>query len=211
MRENHRTLTIRLLFFILLFLVAFPFLGAVEVNAIQLAQQPTLDRPTVTSTPIGSIVTVRSDLEQYINVRSGPGIFYEKVGVILAEQQLPAKGRSAGGDWILIEYLGVPGSVAWVYAPFVNLTPGSLPIIEPPPTPTPLYTTTIDPTLAAQFVVTSVPTRLPTFTELPPLIIPTYEDRSVGMGFGNVPIGLIILSLAAVGILFGLFSLVQGR
>ncbi|MCJ7624570.1 MAG: SH3 domain-containing protein, partial [Anaerolineaceae bacterium] len=68
----------------------------------------------MTSSPAGPFVTVRSDQEQYINVRSGPGIFYEKVGVILAGQQLPAKGRSAGGDWILVEYLGVPGSVAWV-------------------------------------------------------------------------------------------------
>jgi hypothetical protein len=186
-------------------------MGAVEANASFLAQQPTLDRPTVTSSPIGPIVTVRSDQEQYINVRSGPGIFYEKVGILLAGQQLPAKGRSAGGDWILVEYPGVPGSIAWVYSPFVNVTPGSLPIIEPPPTPTPLYTTTIDPTLAAQFVVTSVPTRLPTFTEPPPLIIPTYKDKTVGIGFSNVPLGLIILSLAAVGVLFGLFSLAQGR
>jgi len=54
----------------------------------------------------------------------------------------------------LIVYLGTPGSQGWIYAPYVSLTPGELPIIEPPPTPTPLYTTTIDPTLAAQFVMT---------------------------------------------------------
>lgn len=167
--------------------------------------------PTVTSTVGGPVVTVRSDQEQFINVRSGPGIFYDKIGVLLAGQQLPAKGRSTGGDWILVEYPGVPGSEAWVYAPFVNLTPGQLPIIEPPPTPTPLFTATIDPTLAAQFVVTSAPTRLPTFTEPAPLVISKFEEETDRGIFGNVPMGWVILSLAALGIIVGLFAWSQGN
>ena len=182
-----------------------------RVQARVLFQQPTVAMPTVTSTPGGPMVTVKSDQEQYINVRSGPGVFYDKIGVLLAGQQAPAKGRSVGGDWILIEYPGVPGGVAWVYTPYVNVTAGELSIIEPPPTPTPLVTATIDPTLAAQFVVVIEPTRLPTFTPPSPLVIPSYEtDTGLGL-INNIPLGMIIISIAALGILFGFFALSQGR
>ena len=54
-----------------------------------------------------------------------------------------------------------------------HIKPGFLPIIEPQDTPTPLVTSTIDPTLAAQFIVTAIPSRLPTFTPPSPLEIPT--------------------------------------
>ncbi len=64
----------------------------------------------------------------------------ELVGVLIAGQQAEALGRTPGGDWIQIVYAGVPGNVAWVYAPLVqiiNLGAGALPIVEPPATPTP--------------------------------------------------------------------------
>jgi hypothetical protein len=173
-------------------------------------QQGTPQPPTVTSTPQGPIVTVRSDQEAYINVRSGPGIFYEKIGVLLQGQQVPAKGRSVGGDWILVDYPGVPGGVAWVYAPFVDLTPGSLPIVEPPPTPTPLFTATIDPTLAAQFIVTLVPTGLPTYTPPAPLTIPTYVNQTQA-GLPGIPIGLLIIILLGSGLFIGLYSISRNR
>jgi len=176
-----------------------------------LAQAPTVDIPTVTSSPSGPIATVKEDAGQnQINVRSGPATYYDKVGVLLANQQVPAKGRSAGGDWILIDYPGAPGGTAWVYAPLINLTPGSLPVVAPPPTPTPLATATIDPTLAAQFVITMEPTRLPTFTEPPPLVIPTFLASSSTGTSGGVPMGLIIIGLASLGILIGIFTLAQG-
>jgi len=181
------------------------------VYAEHLAQQPTVEIPTVTSTPGGPYIIVRSDQEAYINVRSGPGIFYEKIGVLLPGQQMPAKGRSAGGDWIVIDYPGVPGSIAWVYAPFVDLTFGNLPIVEPPPTPTPLYTSTIDPTLAAQFIITSAPTRLPTYTEPAPLVIPTYEDGISGGSILGIPVGMIILVILSLGVVLGLFAFTQNR
>lgn len=185
---------------------------AFPVSANELAQVPTVAIATVTSTPSGVMITVRADADQtQINVRSGPGTYYDKVGVLLTGQQAPAKGRSPGGDWIMIEYPGVQGGLAWVFAPLVDLTPGAqLPIVAPPPTPTPLVTPTIDPTLAAQFVVTTAPTRLPTFTAPPPLAIPTFQSGS-GLHVSGVPMGLVILGLAAVGTIIGLFAFTQGR
>jgi len=185
--------------------------SVLTVQAVAEFQQPTVAIPTVTGTPQGPTVTVRQDGEPVINVRSGPGIFYTKVGVMLKGQSLPAIGKSTGGDWILIEYPGVTGGEAWVYAPFITLSPGAvLPIVEPPPSPTPLYTTTIDPTLAAQFVVTVMPTRLPTFTEPAPITIPTYEAAEWS-GTEGLPMGLVIIALFSIGAFIGLFTLAQGK
>jgi hypothetical protein len=177
------------------------------------AQIPTGSVPTVTGTPKGPVASVRPDInEDFANVRSGPGVFYPAVGVLLIGQEVPAVGKSPGGEWILIEYAGAPGGTGWVYGPYLNLTPGAnLPAVQPPPTPTPQFTPTIDPTMAAQFVVTAAPTRLPTFTPPPPLAIPTFQPVS-GFGTpGNVPMGLVILILAAMGVIIGFISVLQGR
>ncbi len=181
-----------------------------SVNAEKLMQQPTITLPTVTGTPSGVMVVVNLDQPDPINVRSGPGVLYDQIGVLLPGQKVPAKGKSAGGDWILIQYPGVTGSQGWVYAPVVSLTPGDLQIIEPPPTPTVSLTQTIDPTLAAQFIQTPIPTRMATFTPVAPLVIPTYTDYS-GSTSGAIPMGLIILILMGIGALIGLFTILQGR
>jgi hypothetical protein len=176
------------------------------------AQIPTGSIATVTSTVTGPVVSVRIDIDQpQINVRSGPGTNYEKVGVMLLGQKAVAKGRSPGGDWILIDYPGVTNGQAWVYAPLVNITPGELKIIELPPTPTPLVTVTIDPTMAAQFVITVAPSRLPTFTPAPQLAIPTYAVEGGVEDPTGIPMGIVILGLAAAGLFLGLFALAQGR
>jgi uncharacterized protein YraI len=176
---------------------------------IALAQQPTGSVPTVTGTPAGAYIIVNSDQEQ-INVRAGPSTYqYPPIGVLLAGQQVPALGRSPGGDWIQIAYAGVTGSVGWVYAPLVRLSPGAnLPIIEPPPTPTPASTPTIDPTLAAIFIVPETATRLPTFTPPPPLAIPTFTDATPAPR--GIPIGLLIFGFGFVGGLGALISFLRG-
>jgi len=97
-----------------------------------------------------------------------------------------------------------------VYAPLVDVKGGALPVVEPPATPTPAVTNTIDPTLAAQFIVTTQPTRLPTFTAPPPLAIPTFRAASSALS-SPIPMGLVIVALAALGAFLGLFSLIQGR
>jgi hypothetical protein len=192
-------------------LITFISIFALPVQASDLKQQNTSSIPTVTGTPSGVMATVLMGQENQINVRAGPGVFFEKVGILIPGQKVPVKGKSAGGDWILIEYVGIPGSQGWVYAPYVSLTPGEVPIVEPPPTPTPLYTTTIDPTLAAQFVTTPIPTRVFTFTPAPPITIPTFVDASGAATLGGVPMGLVILIIVGLGILIGIFALIQGR
>jgi len=181
------------------------------VQAYPESQIPTISIPTVTGTATGPLITVRpGQNESSINVRSGPNVLYSKIGVLLVGQTVEAVGISPGGEWIQILYPGVPGGKGWVFAIYVT-DPGPLPILEPPPSPTPQFTSTIDPTLAAQFVITLQPTRLPTFTEAAPIIIPTFEAYNQNQLPGGIPVGLIIVVLGVIGILLGLFSIFSYR
>ncbi len=185
---------------------------SINVSAKGLELQSTALVPTVTGTPIKSWITVRMDDDMpQINVRSGPGTNFDGIGVLQMGEKATALGRTEGGDWILIEYFGVEGNQGWVYTSLVIPEGETLPIIIPPATPTPLVTATIDPTLAAQFIVTNAPTRLPTYTEPAPLTIPTFEDVVTRSSIGSIPIGLIIVVLAVFGGVLGLITLLQNR
>lgn len=191
--------------FLLLFVV-----NSVTAND-SIAQQPTVAIPTVTGTPEGVTATVLLDQEDPVNVRSGPGVFFDKVGVLLPGQKVTVAGRSAGGDWVMIDYPGAPGNFGWVYSPVVYISPGELPIIEPPSTPTPEVTQTINPTFAAQFITTPNPTRMPTYTPGDRLIVSTYSDTFSSSFLGGIPMGLIIIMLAGFGGLLALFSFIRSR
>jgi hypothetical protein len=177
-----------------------------------LAQQPTGSIPTVTGTPEGPIVTVYQN-NSVIHVFAGPSTFeYPSIGILLANETAPAIGRAQDRlDWIQIIYEGVDGSVGWVYGPYVKLSPGAiLPVVEVPPTPTPFSTPTIDPTLAAAFIGQQTPTRLPTFTQPPPLEQPLFTDAP-STAATNSPAGLLILSLGLFGFFGAVISYLRGR
>lgn len=167
------------------------------------AQQPTVSVATVTGTAIGPFIQVNADQNDGVNVRTGPGTEYPSIGHLVVGERAPAKGRSAAGLWILVDYPGVDSGQGWVYAPLVTLFPpsASLSIVEPPPTPTPRVTPTINPTLAAQFILEIPATRLPTFTPVEPLQIPEFEQSGTGR-VGGIPIGMFITGLGLMG-LFG--------
>jgi len=174
------------------------------------AQQPTGSIPTVTGTPSGVIASVRED-EPKVNVRSGPGYFWDPIGVLLLGQSVPVIGKTAAGEWLLVEYPGVPGGQGWVFAAAMNLTKGTIPIVESPPQPSPQVTSTIDPTMAAEFIVTPIPTRLPTYTAPAPVTIPTYSDPGTAQTFAGIPVGLLIILLAGLGIVVGVVTIFQNR
>jgi hypothetical protein len=199
------------------------WLGAVVIVALVLAtlyifsspmkvqaQQPTGSIPTVTGTPSGVIASVRED-EPKVNVRSGPGYFWDPIGVLLVGQSVPVIGKTAAGEWLLVQYPGVPGGQGWVFAAFMSLTRGTIPIVESPPQPSPKVTSTIDPTMAAEFIRTPIPTRLPTYTAPAPISIPTYQDPGSAQRFAGIPVGFIILILAGLGIMVGVATIFQNR
>jgi len=199
------------IFCIVALLLVTLFLVAPRPQLSAAAQQPTGSIPTVTGTAAGPIVTVYADLDQ-VDVYAGPSTYlYPAVGILLAGQSVPALGRARDELWLQIVYPGVPGSKAWIYAPYVRISPGSrLSIVDAPPTPTPFSTPTIDPTLAAAFIPPETPTRLPTFTPPAQIDLPVFEDETENQA-NRVPIGLLIVSLGFVGVIGVLISFLRGR
>ena len=168
--------------------------------ATLLASSPTraLVQQQVETPPSGLYITVVTD-EPQINVRLGPSsTVYPIVGVLITGSTAPALGRSAGGDWVQIEFPSAPGGKGWVYSPLVQVSsPGNLQIVDAPPTPLPPATSTIDPTLAAQFVILPTNTRMPTFTPPPTLQPIEYTTNSTGLS--SIPWAAMIIAFAVLG------------
>ena len=133
-----------------------------------------------------------------INVRGGPStVKYPIVGQLAPGDIVPALGVSPGHEWVQISYPGTVDGTGWVYAIFVSIAGGELRIVEPPPTPTPPVTATIDLTLAAQFNVQPTQTRMPTFTPPPPLDVPQFTDASTA--HASKVFGIFIIALMLIG------------
>jgi len=176
---------------------------AASNSAVVLAQQPT-NVPTT-----GIFITVITE-EPQINVRMGPSSYvYPIVGTLPTGSTAPALGRSLGGDWIQIEFPGAPGNTGWVYSPLVQISPGTLQVVDPPPTPVQPATSTVDPTLAAQFNIVATVTRLPTFTPPPSITQPSYAQNISDSSQDSVPLAVIILAFAILGIIGFPLSLIQ--
>ena len=149
------------------------------------------------STPTGVVATVI--YAEQINVRGGPStVNFPIIGQLFPGDTVPALGISPGREWVQISFPGGVGGIGWVYAPFVSLSGGELRIIEPPPTPTPLVTATIDLTLAAEFIIQPTQTRIPTFTPPPPLEIPQFTDTTTSQTSGAT-FGIFIAILVVIG------------
>ena len=168
------------------------------------AQQPT----DVSAT--GIFITVVTN-EPQINVRMGPSsTVYPVIGTLLTGSTVPALGRSKGGDWIQIEFPSGPNGKGWVYSPLVEVSPigSTLIIVDAPPTPVPPATSTIDPTLAAQFIIEPTNTHLPTYTPAPTLVKVEFEQSATVQ---RIPWASIIIALGVFGVIGFLLSLVIRR
>jgi uncharacterized protein YraI len=169
------------------------------VLALQLTVTPAVDD--------GMYITVITE-EPQINVRMGPSAsIFPVVGTLPTGSTAPALGRSPGGDWIQIEFGGAPDNKGWVYSPLVQVSPGTLRVVAPPPTPLPPATSTIDPTLAAQFNIVPTNTRLPTFTPPPSLTVLSFTDATEASSTNSVPLATIIIALAILGSIGFLLSI----
>jgi hypothetical protein len=154
---------------------------------------------TAVGTPSGAYITVT--YIEPINVRTGPSSFdYPVIGSIPVGGIASAIGRSPAGEWIQIVFSEAPHGTGWVYAANVSLSPDALlPIVEPPPTPSPLETPTLNPTYVAAFQIAPTATNLPTFTSPPPLVFPTYnnpENSSSGRAISTWVI--VVLGLTGI-------------
>ncbi len=207
--QKHKLVLVKFsAFFIAALMAATALLAPLSPTSVA-AQQPTGSIPTVTGTPLGPFITVT--YPEQINIRSGPNsTIYPAIGVMLPGETAPAIGKSVGGDWIQISYPGVPNNVGWVYAPLVSISPyANLIPVDAPPTPTPLTTATIDPTLQSEFLPQVTATRLPTYTPAPPIEPIDYGPSKASGVF--LPIGLVITVFLAIGVFAGLVSYFRDR
>lgn len=157
----------------------------------------------VTATPGTIVLTVIYD--DRLNVRAGPNsVYYGVIGYLYPGDQRPVIGRSPAGEWVVIADSNLPNGKGWVYASptYIELSPGILPIIDPPPTLTP-FIPTIDYELAAQFTIQPTSTRMPTFTPPPARTEITLTNRETSEHF---PLGGVIIGLAVLGFVGALLS-----
>lgn len=95
---------------------------------------PASPPPTLTPTPV-PMVSVSTDT----NCRSGPGKAYDVVGALLVGQTAKVVGQDGYGvNWI-IDNPSVAGGTCWLYGQYATVTGDTktLPVVTPPPTPTP--------------------------------------------------------------------------
>ncbi len=148
------------------------------------------------STPTGVIITVT--YTEPMNVRGGPGTSYDILGQIQPGSIYSALGISPGREWVQIAYPPGPNGIGWVYSSYVNISGGELRIVEPPPTQTPLVTSTFDPTLLAEFNIQPTQTRMPTFTPPPPLAVPQFTETAT-VNTPKFPSGIFVVVLGILG------------
>lgn len=91
-----------------------------------------------TPIPNGVTVTVKGTLQ---NVRSGPSTAYPIIGTLNQNQQAQVIGTSADHTWVVINFQNQQG---WLAAYLMNVVGdlNTVPVIQPPPVPTPVLTAT---------------------------------------------------------------------
>jgi hypothetical protein len=84
------------------------------------------------------------------NCRVGPGTAYDVLGIMNVGETAQVVGRSASSDYWIIKLPSNPAITCWLWGKYATVVgnKSGLPIIAPPPTPTP------SPTLPASFLLT---------------------------------------------------------
>ncbi len=103
---------------------------------------PTATSPSIiifTPTPSPLPATPSPSLQALsdVNVRSGPGISFQILGLLRANETAPVVGRSIDGAWWQITFPPNSSGQGWVVATYVQPNPaaGSAPVVAGPPLP----------------------------------------------------------------------------
>ncbi len=94
------------------------------------SEVPALDGPEIVAKNMGNTPA---------NLRDAPSFEAAKVGELAVGDSARALARTPAGDWLLVQFAGVPNNLAWVYANLVQLSGNfsDLPVVAPAPTATP--------------------------------------------------------------------------
>lgn len=150
------------------------------------ATAPVTTTSQTTATINAPMVSVKEG--DFVNVRSGPAIAYDKVGTLDRGQSVAIKGKNADGTWWQINFPTATGGVGWVFGTLVNTAgdTSKLTVASAPPLPTAEPTSVV--------VNTPVPpTAIPVPTSnLPPSALLPYSQNmrfSPRDNIGDVPLG----------------------
>lgn len=140
----------------------------ITVKAAQSQTQPTQQQSSGGSSGGSGIPaidpndpTCRALTNTGLNLRSGPGTVYDRVGLVAGGAVVPIIGRIGDNTWWQVRY-GI--TVGWISGQYTSIYGicSSIPVISVPPTPTPTGSTpTAVPT------ITRTPTPVPTITVTP--------------------------------------------
>jgi len=134
---------------------------AIKVKSPQAQIEPTLQPVDNVPAIDPNDPTCRALTNTGLNLRSGPGTVYDRVGLVAGGAVVPIVGRVGDNSWWQVRY-GI--TVGWVSGQYTSIYGicSSVPVINPPPTPTPTGRT---PTPIA--TITQTPTPQPTITVTP--------------------------------------------
>lgn len=114
-----------------------------DTPAFTLTPEPPTPTPTVTvtpspiftPTPLVPLISVSVDT----NCRVGPGKIYDRRGALLVGEVVQVYGRDPGGNYWLIQNPDNSSEFCWVWGEYATLLGNwaAVPIMTPPPTPTP--------------------------------------------------------------------------
>jgi len=116
------------------------FVAACLVAAGSLGAMPVVAQSTpVPTTPAPVYATVNTNAGKRLHVRSGPGVKYPIIERLVSGQRVPALGRDAGAQWVLVSLAGEPSPSGWVSAAYVTLSApmASLPVASTVSVPAP--------------------------------------------------------------------------
>ncbi len=133
----------------------------IKVKSTQTQIEPTLQPVNNVPAIDPNDPTCRALTNTGLNLRSGPGTVYDRVGLVAGGAVVPIIGRVGDNSWWQVRY-GI--NVGWVSGQYTSIYGicSSVPVITVPPTPTPTGSTpTPIPT------ITKTPTPTPTITVTP--------------------------------------------
>jgi SH3 domain-containing protein len=213
--------------------------NSVAAQTIPTATASILQFPTATLTQLGGPTATPSRtptltpvsaqaLGTPTNLRSGPGLNFDIVGVLSTGDTVPIIGRSVTFPWYVVAWAEGPNGQAWVFAQLIQVIGDitTVPVIDPPEVPTTDPTRAIldatatailqtpggAETVTAQafFLPTGIYTVtpgagygggiLPTFTPPPPIDQLDALPPPPAAGGGIAP-AVIIIALGALGLL----------
>ncbi|MCS7062187.1 MAG: SH3 domain-containing protein, partial [Anaerolineae bacterium] len=116
-----------------------PQAGQVTLSAPPTPTDPSavLVEPSVTSAPPTAISpqlpqAVLKAGNEFVNVRAGPALTFNKLGEVKPGQRVTVRGKTADGLWWQISWPDAPNGTGWVYADYLDLAGdvNNLPVVK---------------------------------------------------------------------------------